>query len=127
MLDPAGIIHNLLQSEENIQLAIDDEENFYKAYPVEQTNKQTTEVCKEVIHGPAKARFDLPSVPERLKTQSSGSAPEILKDTPRQWYNPNKPSVKPSEVSVVLEPIPVEARQPILSTLENLPESFRGN
>ena len=104
----------------------DDEENFYEAYPVERTNKRTTEARKEVTRGPAKARFDAPNVPERLKTRSSGPAPEIPKDTPRQRYN-NKPPVKPSEVPIVLEPIPVEARQPRLSALENLPESSRGN
>ncbi len=46
----------------------EDKENVYEAYPVERTNKQTTEACKEVTHSPAKARFDGPNTTERLKT-----------------------------------------------------------
>jgi len=46
----------------------EDKENVYEAYPVEQTNKRTTEACKEVTCGPAKARFDGPNTTERLKT-----------------------------------------------------------
>jgi len=46
----------------------EDKENVYEAYPIERTNKRTTEACKEVTCGPAKARFDGPNTTERLKT-----------------------------------------------------------
>ena len=117
--------YQIFNQEQDIDMEDEDSEEYVrKVYPVERAAKRTTETRKDVTRGPAKTKFDGVQVPERLKTRSSGPAPDIPKEQSRQRNNFNKPDIRPSEntnLPAVLEPIPVDVRKPRFNSLQDVP------
>ena len=91
-----------------------EDEEVIEVYPVERTPKSTTQVRKDFNREPIKSRPEGAYVPAR-KTRSSGPAPSIPAENPKEQsaskrYVPAPSAVK--EVPAIHEPIPVDARKP---------------